>query len=37
MKKLAVDIETDDLNATVIHCIAAQDVDSGQVFTFRGD
>ena len=37
MKKLAVDIETDDLNATVIHCIAAQDVDSGQVFTFHGD
>lgn len=37
MKRLAVDIETDDLNATVIHCIAAQDVDSGQVFTFHGD
>lgn len=37
MKRLAVDIETDDLNATVIHCIAAEDVDSGQVFTFHGD
>jgi DNA polymerase I-like protein with 3'-5' exonuclease and polymerase domains len=37
MKRVAVDIETDDLNATVIHCIAAQDLDSNQVYTFHGD
>jgi len=37
MKKLAVDIETDDLDATVIHCIAAQDVDSGQGYVFRNN
>jgi len=36
-KRAAVDIETDDLNATVIHCIAAQDLDTNQVFAFHGD
>jgi DNA polymerase I-like protein with 3'-5' exonuclease and polymerase domains len=37
MKRVAVDIETDDLNATVIHCIAAQDIDTNEVFVFHGD
>ena len=36
MKRVALDIETDDLNATVIHCIVAQDLDSGEVMTWHG-
>ena len=28
---LVFDIETDDLKATKIHCIVAQDVDSGDL------
>ncbi len=37
MKRVALDIETDDLNATVIHCIVAQDLDSGEVMTWHGE
>ena len=31
---LVFDIETDDLKATKIHCIVAQDIDSGEIFKF---
>jgi len=31
---LVFDIETDDLQATLVHCIVAQDVDSGEIFKF---
>ena len=31
---LVFDIETDDLKATKIHCIVAQDVNSGEIFKF---
>ena len=34
---LVFDIETDDLKATKIHCIVAQDVDSGQTYKFPPD
>jgi DNA polymerase-1 len=37
LKRVALDIETDDLNATVIHCIVAQDIDSGAVDTWHGE
>lgn len=37
MKRVALDIETDDLNATVIHCIVAEDLDSGEVLTWHGE
>ena len=32
-----VDIETDSLNATKVHCIVAKDVDSGKVYPFPPD
>ena len=32
-----VDIETDSLNATKVHCIVAKDVDSGRVYSFPPD
>ena len=32
-----VDIETDSLNATKVHCIMAKDVDSGRVYPFPPD
>ena len=32
-----VDIETDSLNATKVHCIVAKDVDSGRVYPFPPD
>ena len=32
-----VDIETDSLDATKIHCIVAKDVDSGRVYPFPPD
>jgi DNA polymerase-1 len=35
--KLVFDIETDGLRPTMIHCICAQDVDTGQTWTFRSD
>jgi hypothetical protein len=28
---LVFDIETDDLKATLIHCLVAQDMDTGQI------
>jgi len=31
---LVFDIETDDLKATLIHCIVAQDANSGEIFKF---
>ena len=34
---LVFDIETDDLKATKIHCIVAQDVDSGKTYKFPPD
>ena len=34
---LVFDIETDDLKATKIHCIVAQDVDSGETYKFPPD
>lgn len=37
MKRVVLDIETDDINATVIHCIAAQDLDTGVVDTWYGE
>lgn len=36
MKKIALDIETDDINATVIHCICGQDVDTGETYEWYG-
>ena len=35
--ELVFDIETDDLNATKIHCIVAQDVDTQEVYSFTPD
>jgi DNA polymerase I-like protein with 3'-5' exonuclease and polymerase domains len=35
--ELVFDIETDDLNATKIHCIVAQDVDTETIYTFPPD
>ena len=32
--QLVFDIETDDLKATLIHCIVAQDVETGEIFKF---
>lgn len=37
MKRVVLDIETDDINATVIHCIAAQDLDTGKIDTWYGE
>ena len=34
---LVFDIETDDLQATLIHCIVAQDADSEEIFRFPPD
>jgi len=33
--RVVLDIETDDLNATVIHCIVAKDIDTGSVYIFK--
>mgnify|MGYP003647775466 FL=1 len=35
--QLVFDIETDDLDATKIHCIVAQDVDTKAIHTFTPD
>ena len=37
MRKFVVDIETDDIKATVIHCIVAKDIDKGDVLSWHGD
>jgi DNA polymerase I-like protein with 3'-5' exonuclease and polymerase domains len=34
---LVFDIETDDLKATKIHCIVAQDMDTGQIYKYPPD
>ena len=34
MKTVAIDIETDALDATRIHVICAQDVDTGETYEF---
>ena len=31
---LVFDIETDDLQATLVHCIVAQDAETGEIFKF---
>jgi hypothetical protein len=31
---LVFDIETDDIQATLVHCIVAQDANSGEIFKF---
>ena len=35
--QLVFDIETDDLDATLIHCIVAQDVDTEEIYKFPPD
>jgi len=37
MKRLAFDIETDGIYATVIHCIVCIDIDTNEQFVFRSD
>ena len=37
MRKFVVDIETDDIQATVIHCIVAKDIDTGDILSWHGD
>ena len=34
---LVFDIETDDLKATKIHCLVAQDIDSGTLYKYPPD
>ena len=34
---LVFDIETDDLKATKIHCLVAQDIDSGTIYKYPPD
>ena len=34
MCRLSADIETDDINATLVHCLVTQDIDTGQVFRY---
>ena len=36
-KTVVLDIETDDLNATTIHCVVVQDYDTGAMLTFVGE
>ena len=31
---LVFDIETDDLKATLVHCIVAQDMDTGEIYKY---
>ena len=35
--EVVLDIETDDLNATVVHCIVAKETKTGKVHTFTGE
>ena len=35
--RVVLDIETDDLKATVVHCIVAKDIDTGSVYVFKGE
>ena len=37
MKRVVLDIETDAIDATVVHCIVAQDLDTGAVDTWYGE
>lgn len=37
MKRVVLDIETDAIDATVVHCIVAQDLDTGAVDTWHGE
>ena len=37
MRKFVVDIETDDIKASVIHCIVAKNIDKGDVLSWHGD
>ena len=37
MMRAIVDIETDSLDATKVHCIVAKDIDSGKVYPFPPD
>jgi len=34
---LVFDIETDDLKATLVHCIVAQDMDTGEIYKYPPD
>ena len=34
---VVLDIETDDLNATTIHCVVVQDYDTGEMLSFVGE
>jgi hypothetical protein len=34
---LVFDIETDDLKATLIHCIVAQDANTGEIYKYPPD
>ena len=35
--RAVVDIETDSLNPTVVHCVVAKDIDTGKVYPFPPD
>ena len=35
--KVVADIETDSLDATIVHCIVCKDIDNGKVYRFRQD
>ena len=37
MMRAIVDIETDSLNPTKVHCVVAKDIDSGRVYPFPPD
>ena len=37
MMRAVVDIETDSLNPTKVHCVVAKDIDSGRVYPFPPD
>ena len=37
MSKCVVDIETDGLDATKLHCIVAKDIDTQETFTWEED
>jgi len=32
MKRIALDIETDGIDAKIVHCVCGQDVDTGEKF-----
>ena len=37
MKRYTLDIETDAIKATVIHCIVAEDIDTGEILVWHKD